>query len=112
MGPDTYDLVSLLRDSYVDVPSTLADDLIDHFLALTGRSVGDRAELERRLDVMGLQRNLKALGTFGFQTTSRANPVYLQYVPRTVRAVRAALDRQPRFGRLRTLLGGLVDDLR
>jgi aminoglycoside/choline kinase family phosphotransferase len=113
MGPDTYDLVSLLRDSYVDVPCTLAGDLVDHFLALTGRGPAHRDEFERRMDVMGLQRNLKALGTFGFQTTSRANPVYLQYVPRTVRAVRAALDRrQPRFGRLRELLAGLVEDLR
>ena len=33
---------------------------------------------------MALQRNLKALGTFGFQTTSRGNPVYIQYIPRTL----------------------------
>ncbi len=30
---------------------------------------------------MALQRNLKALGTFGYQTTTRGNPVYMQYVP-------------------------------
>ena len=46
----------------------------------------------RRFDLMALQRNLKALGTFGFQTTTRGNPVYIQYIPRTLE-LRA---RQPR----------------
>ena len=36
---------------------------------------------------MALQRNLKALGTFGFQTTTRGNPVYIQYIPRTLNYV-------------------------
>ena len=42
--------------------------------------------------MMALQRNLKALGTFGYQTTARSNPVYIQYIPRTLRYVSMALD--------------------
>ena len=38
MGPDTYDLVSLLRDSYVDLPEETVADLIAYFLALKGQS--------------------------------------------------------------------------
>ena len=34
MGPDTYDLVSLLRDSYVDLPDSGVNELIAYFLAL------------------------------------------------------------------------------
>ena len=34
---------------------------------------------------MALQRNLKALGTFGYQTMARRNTVYIQYMPRTLR---------------------------
>ena len=34
MGPDTYDLVSLLRDSYVDFTEETVDELIAFFLAL------------------------------------------------------------------------------
>ena len=41
---------------------------------------------------MALQRNLKALGTFGYQTTARRNPVYIQYIPRTLRYVRDNLE--------------------
>ena len=36
MGPDTYDLVSLLRDSYVDLTEAQVDELIAFFLALRG----------------------------------------------------------------------------
>src|SRR5713226_329181 len=34
MGPDTYDLVSLLRDAYVDIADRELDELIAYFLAL------------------------------------------------------------------------------
>ena len=37
---------------------------------------------------MALQRNLKALGTFGYMTTSRNNTVYIQYIPRTLAYVK------------------------
>src|SRR5205809_5098859 len=36
LGPDTYDLVSLLRDSYVDISERQLDDLVAYFLALKG----------------------------------------------------------------------------
>jgi hypothetical protein len=103
MGPDTYDLVSLLRDSYVDLTPQQVDELIAFFLALNGQSTHDQ-EFRRRFDLMALQRNLKALGTFGYMTTSRNNTVYLQYIPRTVAYVKANLAKYPRFERLRALL--------
>jgi N-acetylmuramate 1-kinase len=102
MGPDTYDLVSLLRDSYVDLTPQQVDELIAFFLALKGRS--DEVEFRRRFDLMALQRNLKALGTFGYMTTSRNNTVYIQYIPRTVAYVKANLANYPRFDRLRSLI--------
>jgi aminoglycoside/choline kinase family phosphotransferase len=84
LGPDTYDLVSLLRDSYVDISADQLEDVLAYFLAVSGRS-GDAREYRRRFDLMALQRNLKALGTFGYQTTARGNPVYIQYIPREFR---------------------------
>jgi aminoglycoside/choline kinase family phosphotransferase len=115
MGPDTYDLASLLRDSYVDLPDAAVDDLIDYFIALTGGTTaptpGDLG-FRRRFDLMALQRNLKALGTFGFQTTTRNNPVYMQYMPRTLAYVKRTIAVDPRFARLADLLAGLVDELR
>jgi aminoglycoside/choline kinase family phosphotransferase len=117
MGPDTYDLVSLLRDSYVDFTEAQVDGFIAFFLALRDGRIGsgtpaDLDEFRRRFDVMAVQRNLKALGTFGFQTTSRQNTVYIQYIPRTLNFVRANLARYPRFARLRELLAAYLDELR
>jgi len=115
MGPDTYDLVSLLRDSYVDFTESQVDELIAFFMALRGVGGGggaEVAEFKRRFELMALQRNLKALGTFGFQTAARANPVYIQYIPRTLTYARANMDRHARFGRLRELLAEHLDELR
>ena len=109
LGPDTYDLASLLRDSYVDITDRELDDLIAYFLALKGRTDSD--EFRRRFDLMALQRNLKALGTFGYQTMTRRNPVYIQYMPRTLRYARSNLEKYPRFARLRELLAAHVDEL-
>jgi hypothetical protein len=61
---------------------------------------------------MAVQRNLKALGTFGYQTISRGNTVYIQYIPRTLNYVRANLERYARFDRLRELLAAHLEELR
>lgn len=115
MGPDTYDLVSLLRDSYVDLGSRQVDELIAYFLALkhgAGVSGDVVAEFRRRFDLMALQRNVKALGTFGYMTVARGNPVYIQYIPRTLNYVRTNLAKYPRFGRLHDILSEIIDEVR
>ena len=112
MGPDTYDLASLLRDSYVDFNDQQVDALIAFFLAQRGGSKEEDRDYRRRFDLMALQRNLKALGTFGFQTTTRGNTVYIQYIPRTLNYARANLARYERFGRLRDLLAEHLEELR
>jgi aminoglycoside/choline kinase family phosphotransferase len=117
MGPDTYDLVSLLRDSYMDFSEREVDELIAFFLALRGvgadRSAAgtEAGQFRSRFDLMALQRNLKALGTFGFQTTSRGNTVYIQYMPRTLAYVRNNMERDSRFWRLREILSAHIDEL-
>jgi N-acetylmuramate 1-kinase len=119
MGPDTYDLASLLRDSYMDITDGDVDDLIAYFLALRRPAAGEPAlpdldaaslEFRRRFDLMALQRNLKALGTFGYQTMTRRNPVYIQYIPRTLRYARSNLEKYPRFARLREILAPHIEE--
>src|SRR5207237_5094268 len=59
MGPDTYDLVSLLRDSYVDLSEQRVEALIRVFLNLRGEKAGApdaAAEFRRRFDLMSIQR--------------------------------------------------------
>ena len=68
MGPATYDLASLLRDSYVDLPEEFVAERVEEFRqrAVPGES---RDTFQRRFELMSIQRNLKALGTFGYMST-------------------------------------------
>ncbi|MBM3778344.1 MAG: aminoglycoside phosphotransferase [Acidimicrobiia bacterium] len=111
MGPDTYDLASLLRDSYVDLTDAERDGLIATFLEARGTPTPPDA-FRRRFDLMSVQRNLKALGTFGFQVTSRGNASFGEYIPRTLAYIRTNLAAWPRFGRLHELLAAHVPELR
>jgi aminoglycoside/choline kinase family phosphotransferase len=105
MGPRCYDLASLLNDSYVELEDPLVDEMKGFFAAESGADV--RAEY----DVAALQRNLKALGTFGFQIGERGNDVYRRYVPRTLSLVRANLEANPRWDRLRSELARHLREL-
>ena len=111
LGPDTYDLVSLLRDAYVDFHAGEVDRLIDAFLDTLDADVRYRKDFRRRFDLMAVQRTMKALGTFGFQATSRQNPSYLASVPRTLATLRTTLAAYPRFDALRRQLAALVPEL-
>ena len=111
MGPCTYDLGSLLRDSYVELSEQTVEELIAYFLELTHSTVR-ATEFRQRFDAMCLQRNLKALGTFGSQVTISQNDVYVQYMPRTLGYVRENLRRYSRFDRLYDLLATHLPELR
>jgi aminoglycoside/choline kinase family phosphotransferase len=81
MGPSQYDLASLLRDSYVRLPDPLVDDLIAYYCDQTHES--DRERFRFIFNIMSLQRNIKALGTFGYQTSVRNSTRYISSIPRT-----------------------------
>lgn len=110
MGPVTYDLASLLRDSYVDLPEELVAERVEEFRQ---RAAPDEPKdaFRRRFDLTSVQRNLKALGTFGYMAVVRDNPVYEQYVPRTLRNARRNLHRYPELGGLLRVLASHLEEL-
>ena len=97
-GPRGYDLVSLLNDSYVAHTPELIGVMTERF----ERAVD--ADVSEDYDVAALQRNLKALGTFGYQIGRRDNAVYERYLDGTLSMVRANLERNPRWDSLRRIL--------
>jgi aminoglycoside/choline kinase family phosphotransferase len=113
LGPDTYDLASLLRDSYVDLPDVLVEALIDVYLGGQPRKLDSvaRAAFVRRLDLMSVQRNLKALGTFGFQASQKENAAYVADIPRTLAYLRCNFEAYPRLARLHQTLAGYIEEL-
>lgn len=87
MGPHTYDVVSIVRDSYVHITRETRAYLFQYYLdklnvrrTQRGLPPMDRTDYTRELLMMGLQRNVKALGSFAYLCRVKGKPNYLQYV--------------------------------
>jgi N-acetylmuramate 1-kinase len=102
MGPAQYDLASLLRDSYVSLPEHLVDALLDYYAKATGEA--DPGRFRYIFDVMSLQRNIKALGTFGYQASVRGSSRYLSSIPRTGAYIATNVALCPKFSRFRRVV--------
>jgi aminoglycoside/choline kinase family phosphotransferase len=92
LAPPEYDLVCLLRDSYVD----LSDDEVARALARVRPRLPDAPEAEefaRRFDLLTITRKGKDLARFLYADAARGDDRYLAFVPRTLRMLRAAADR-------------------
>ena len=109
MGPDTYDLVSLLRDCYVDNEPSFVSRMISRYHEQMG-SLANSSYCER-FDLMSVQRHLKALGTFGYQTAVIGKSGYVAAIQRTLGYLAGVFQRHTRFDRLRTLLTAHVPSL-
>ena len=109
MGPATYDLVSLLRDCYVDLDPTLVTTILAAFL--TTVPAAHTSDFQRRFDLMSVQRHLKALGTFGHQITVADRPEFAPSLLRALGYLRQTLHEYARFSRLLELLSPHVPEL-
>jgi len=97
MGPCQYDLVSLLRDSYVEIDDALTEELVDFYIRLKEKEEGrevDREKFGQIFDEMSIQRNLKAIGTFAYQSVKKNNNRYKNFIAPTLSYVRKTLRRR------------------
>jgi N-acetylmuramate 1-kinase len=93
MGPCQYDLVSLLKDSYVVLNESVRSELLEYYIERmeqNGRKI-IREPFFKIFDWMSLQRNLKAIGTFAYQHNVLGNDRYLQYIEPTLDYIRQTL---------------------
>jgi len=109
MGNVFYDLASLLRDSYVTLPEDAVEALRYAWrhaaTAELRAAAGDPGAFAWRFDLSALQRNVKALGTFGNQARNRGKRIYLRFIPPTVAHLRGNFERNPP---MRALAGALL----
>lgn len=100
IGPITYDLVSLLRDCYIDWPEARVTEWIDNYyqkLNATSTLGFSPAQFKNWLDWMGMQRHLKAIGIFARLHLRDQKSSYLQDIPRTLNYVLAVSASYPEF---------------
>jgi aminoglycoside/choline kinase family phosphotransferase len=90
-GPITYDLVSLLRDCYIDWPQERVQQLaLDYYEFARGNDLVDvkAAQFIHWFNLMGIQRHLKAIGIFSRLKIRDGKSGYLKDIPRTLQYLR------------------------
>ena len=88
-APVSFDLMSLLQDVRRDMPEALAKDCYERYLASFPKL--DRDDFAASYAIMGVQRNVRILGTFVRLWTRDGKPGYLNWLPRTWRFVETDL---------------------
>jgi aminoglycoside/choline kinase family phosphotransferase len=114
-GPRQYDLVALLRDSYVELDRPLIDEMLARYLKQFQAEGGPRLDAKEFVgffDLLTVQRKLKDAGRFVFIDQVKKNPSFLVHIPSSLRYVRDALHRRPELGEVRKILEKHVPELR
>ena len=109
LGPIQYDLVSLMRDSYVDMNDAMAQTLIDYYLEQSKEFLPkdfSREQFDRVFELQSIQRCFKACGSFASFFHLRQDRRYLKYLPGTLRRVMKAVNEFPEY---KTFADVLID---
>jgi aminoglycoside/choline kinase family phosphotransferase len=108
IGPITYDLVSLFRDSYIAWPDEQVYDWVEHFRQMLLQEAlleqDDKAQFIRWFDWMGIQRQLKVVGIFSRLNYRDGKSNYLDDIPQTLEYLFKVCAQYPEFEDLLALL--------
>jgi hypothetical protein len=113
-GPRQYDLVALLRDSYVELDRDFVDRMLDRYIATFQEVSGERIDakaFKAFFDLLTLQRKLKDAGRFEYINRVKGNPGFLVSIPASLRYVRDAFARKPELRKLQELVAKYVPEL-
>lgn len=110
IGPATYDLVSLLKDCYIDWPAEIMQNILQHFFQMTAERLNfkDYDDFVFHFDMTGLQRHLKVLGGFSKIYFTRNNSSYLQYFDRVLAYVIQVTAKYPQLDSFNRVLTTVI----
>ena len=114
LGPPAYDLVALLRDSYVLLSEAEVTAFIRYYLKGRKQSGLASFDFESFLDQfhrITLQRKLKDAGRFQYIHTVKGNSKFLEHVPASLAYARSAFAALPEFQTLQEDLAKHVPEL-
>ena len=112
-GPISYDMVSLLKDAYIEWDEELALDWLVRYWE-SARKAGlpvaaDFGEFFRDYEWMGVQRHVKVLGIFARLYHRDGKDGYLKDLPLVAHYLRKACERYAELSPLRKLLDRVED---
>ena len=90
LGPRQYDLVALLRDSFVELEPELVEAMLRRYLDRLHAEGGPRLDpgpFREVFDLLTVQRKLKDAGRFVFIDRVKKNPGFLPSITRKLRVV-------------------------
>lgn len=99
-GPIQYDLVSLIKDSYVDISDSYADKMLAYYFENTPFNKNQnfsKDHFDEIYELQSLQRCFKACGSFASFLNSRNDKRYLKYLPGTLKRVVKSLNHFPEY---------------
>ncbi|MCD4786083.1 MAG: phosphotransferase [Candidatus Eremiobacteraeota bacterium] len=107
-GSIFYDLASLLKDPYVEIPEEIHDILFNHYIEKR-KKAGVYRELDptRATDIynrVSLQRLMQALGAYGNLGINKGKSQFLQYIPPAVRLLHSTIRETDSFPFLKNLV--------
>lgn len=108
LGPITYDLVSLLRDSYIVWPQEKVYHWLEDYRQILLKEgllkTDDKDQFVRWFDWMGIQRQLKVVGIFCRLNYRDGKSHYLDDIPQTLDYLVTVCSRYSEFQALQKLL--------
>lgn len=105
MGLRAYDLASILRDSYYQLSEERVYELVDYYYSLIpAADRQEKAHFVKMFDLMSVQRNFKAIGSFTSFYGKRNDANYIRFVGNTFENIRRNLAKFPEYKELRNLL--------
>ncbi len=98
-GSLVYDVVSLLWDSYVDMPDDLRERLVQRYYELQPAVHGNYSpeQYQKFIDFTVIQRKLHDAGAFAYTYHLQQNGSYLAYIDQAVKMALAQMKRYPGF---------------
>jgi hypothetical protein len=112
LAPPEYDLVCLLRDSYLELPEAFVEGELARVRPALP-DAPDPASFRARFDLLTLARKGKDHARFLYAARERGDARFLAFAPRTARvlagAARRAAGLDPRAARLAELLAGWAE---
>jgi aminoglycoside/choline kinase family phosphotransferase len=112
-GPITYDLVSLLRDCYIEWPASRVSAWVEDYrqrLSAASLIQADAAQFRRWFDFTGLQRHIKVLGLFCRLCYRDGKPQYLYDLPLVLRYTLDVAEAYPELAEFSALLRRFTRD--
>lgn len=106
-GPITYDLLSLLRDCYIQWPQDKVLEWVDYYIEQSPFPLEKQAFI-KWFDWMGLQRHIKVAGIFSRLNFRDGKSGYLKDIPLTLSYILQQAENYPEMANFYQWLQGII----